>query len=81
MAKLIYSAIMSLDGYVADEGGTFDWAAPDEVHALRQRPRHPLTSHCSSWARSWSYQLRRRASAAGSDPPGAQPSPRPVEVC
>src|SRR4051794_16453542 len=30
MAKLIYSVIASLDGYVADEDGTFDWAAPDE---------------------------------------------------
>jgi dihydrofolate reductase len=35
MAKLIYSAISSLDGYVADEGGNFDWAAPDEeVHTF-----------------------------------------------
>jgi dihydrofolate reductase len=35
MAKLIYSAIASLDGYVADEKGNFDWAAPDEqVHAF-----------------------------------------------
>jgi dihydrofolate reductase len=34
MAKLIYSAITSLDGYVADKDGNFDWAAPDEeVHA------------------------------------------------
>ena len=33
IAKLIYSAIASLDGYVADEEGNFDWAAPDgEVH-------------------------------------------------
>jgi dihydrofolate reductase len=33
MAKLIYSAITSLDGYIADEQGKFDWAAPDEeVH-------------------------------------------------
>jgi len=33
MAKLIYSAIASLDGYVADEDGNFDWAEPDEeVH-------------------------------------------------
>jgi dihydrofolate reductase len=32
-ARLIYSALASLDGYVEDEGGTFDWAAPDdEVH-------------------------------------------------
>jgi dihydrofolate reductase len=30
MAKLIYMAITSLDGYVADEAGKFDWAAPDE---------------------------------------------------
>ena len=30
MAKLIYTAITSLDGYVADEDGNFDWAAPDE---------------------------------------------------
>ena len=35
MAKLIYSVIASLDGYVADETGNFDWAAPDEeVHAF-----------------------------------------------
>jgi dihydrofolate reductase len=30
MAKLIYSAITSLDGYIEDEDGNFDWAAPDE---------------------------------------------------
>jgi dihydrofolate reductase len=30
MAKLIYSAITSLDGCVEDEGGNFDWAEPDE---------------------------------------------------
>jgi dihydrofolate reductase len=35
VAKLIYSAITSLDGYVADVDGNFDWAAPDaEVHAF-----------------------------------------------
>ena len=35
MVKLIYSAITSLDGYVADKDGNFDWAAPDEeVHAF-----------------------------------------------
>jgi dihydrofolate reductase len=33
MAKLIYSALTSLDGYINDEDGNFDWAAPDEeVH-------------------------------------------------
>jgi dihydrofolate reductase len=35
MAKLIYSAIASLDGYVADEDGNFDWLVPDEeVHTF-----------------------------------------------
>ena len=35
MVKVIYSAIASLDGYVADEDGEFGWAAPDEqVHAF-----------------------------------------------
>jgi dihydrofolate reductase len=35
MAKLGYTAITSLDGYVADAEGRFDWSAPDEeVHAF-----------------------------------------------
>ena len=35
MAELIYSALTSLDGYVADEDGKFDWAEPDEeVHTF-----------------------------------------------
>ena len=35
MRRLLYSAIASLDGYVADESGRFDWAAPNEaVHAF-----------------------------------------------
>jgi dihydrofolate reductase len=35
MAKLTYSAITSLDGYIEDENGRFDWAEPDvEVHSF-----------------------------------------------
>lgn len=35
MGKLVYSAIASLDGYVADADGKFDWSMPDdEVHAF-----------------------------------------------
>jgi dihydrofolate reductase len=35
MARLIFSAITSLDGYIEDARGNFDWAAPDEdVFAL-----------------------------------------------
>ena len=46
MAKLIYSAIASLDGYVADEDGRFDWAAPDEqVHAFVNDLMRPVGTH------------------------------------
>jgi dihydrofolate reductase len=35
MARLVYSAIASLDGYVVDAEGSFEWAAPGEdVHAF-----------------------------------------------
>lgn len=35
MGRLVYSAIASLDGYIEDAAGSFDWAAPDdEVHAF-----------------------------------------------
>jgi dihydrofolate reductase len=35
MAKLLYSAIASLDGYIEDEEGSFAWAAPgEELHAF-----------------------------------------------
>src|SRR5688500_18132161 len=43
MAKLIYAAITSLDGYVEDEEGKFDWAAPDdEVHAFVNELERPI---------------------------------------
>jgi dihydrofolate reductase len=46
MARLIYSAIASLDGYVADEDGRFDWAAPDEqVHAFVNDLMRPVGTH------------------------------------
>jgi len=35
MGQLIYTGITSLDGYLADSQGNFDWSAPDEeVHAF-----------------------------------------------
>jgi dihydrofolate reductase len=46
MAKLIYSAITSLDGYVADEAGNFDWAEPDEeVHAFVNDLTRPVGTY------------------------------------
>jgi dihydrofolate reductase len=46
MANLIYTAIMSLDGYVADESGNFDWAEPDEeVHTLVNDLERPIGTY------------------------------------
>ena len=46
MAKLIYSAIASLDGYVADEQGPFDWAMPDEeVHSFINEQERRAGTH------------------------------------
>jgi dihydrofolate reductase len=46
MAKLIYLAITSLDGYVADEDGKFDWGEPDEqVHGFVNDLVRPVGTH------------------------------------
>ena len=46
MARLIFSAIASLDGYTADEAGKFDWAAPDaELHAFVNDRERDVGTH------------------------------------
>jgi dihydrofolate reductase len=46
MAKLIYFMITSLDGYVADEHGDFDWAMPDEeVHRFVNDLQRPISTY------------------------------------
>jgi len=46
MAKLIYPAIGSLDGYVEDASGKFEWAAPDEeVHAFVNELERPIGTY------------------------------------
>ena len=43
MTKLIYAAIASLDGYVADAEGTWDWSEPDEeLHAAVNDLERPI---------------------------------------
>jgi dihydrofolate reductase len=45
-AQLSYAAITSLDGYVADESGKFDWAMPDEeVHAFVNDLERPIGTY------------------------------------
>ncbi|HEY3013954.1 MAG TPA: dihydrofolate reductase family protein [Nocardioides sp.] len=46
MGRLIYSAITSLDGYVEDPDGRFDWAAPDEeVHRFVNELERPVGTY------------------------------------
>jgi dihydrofolate reductase len=46
VAKLTYTAITSLDGYVADEHGNIDWGAPDEeVHSFINDLERPAGTH------------------------------------
>ena len=46
MAKLIYSVLASLDGYIEDESGRFDWAAPDEeVHSFVNDLERPIGTY------------------------------------
>src|ERR1700723_848226 len=46
MAKLIYSTIASLDGYVEDAEGEFNWSAPDdEVHAFVNDLERPIGTY------------------------------------
>jgi dihydrofolate reductase len=46
MAKLIYSAICSLDAFIEDASGGFDWAAPDEeVHAYVNDLERPIGTY------------------------------------
>ena len=71
MAKLVYSAIASLDGYIADENGNFDWAVPDEeVLAFVNDLERPLGTYL--------YGRRMYEMMVGweTDPSAADQSPR-----
>jgi dihydrofolate reductase len=46
MPRLIYTATTSLDGYVADEKGNFDWTAPDDdVFAFISEREEPIGTY------------------------------------
>lgn len=46
MATLVYAAITSLDGFVADRDGRFDWSAPDEeVHQAVDDVQRGIGTH------------------------------------
>jgi dihydrofolate reductase len=45
MSKLIYITSTSLDGYVEDETGAFDWVNPDQVHAFITELLRPIGTY------------------------------------
>jgi len=72
MARLIHSAIMSLDGYVADEDGRFDWAAPDEeVHAFVNDLERPVGTYLYGRRMYETMRYWETAHTAAGQPPVA----------
>jgi dihydrofolate reductase len=70
VARLIYSMIASLDGYVEDAEGRFDWAAPDEeVHAFVNDLMRPLGTYL------YGRRLYETMAAWETDPRLAEGSP------
>src|SRR4051812_36861591 len=71
MAKLIYSAICSLDGYVGDEQGNFDWAAPDaEVHEFVNELERPIGTYLYGRRMYEVMKYWETHDTAGDDPMG-----------
>ena len=69
MAQLIYSAITSLDGYVEDARGRFEWAAPDEeVHAFVNDLERPIGTYLYG-RRMYETMVFWERAAVGSDQP------------
>ena len=76
MAKLIYSAIASLDGYVEDAQGRFEWAAPDEdVHAFVNDLERPIGVYLYG-RRMYETMVFWETVDTGSDPAGCDPGLR-----
>jgi len=73
VARLIYSAITSLDGFVADAAGNFDWAAPaEEVHGFINDLERPVGTYLYG-RRMYEVMVAWEATDAFADqPPVAQ---------
>jgi dihydrofolate reductase len=72
MPKLIYQAIASLDGYIEDEAGNFDWAAPDdEVHAFVNELERPIGTYLYG-RRMYETMVFWETASAGADQPASR---------
>ena len=68
MARLRYTAITSLDGYVNDADGGFDWAAPsDELHDILNEHEREVGTHLMGRRL---YEVMRFWETAPGDVPG-----------
>jgi dihydrofolate reductase len=69
MARLIYTAIASLDGYIEDEHGRFDWAEPDEeVHSFVNDLERPVGTYLFG-RRMYETMVAWETLALGDQPP------------
>jgi dihydrofolate reductase len=70
MVNLIYSAIASLDGYVEDEEGKFDWAMPDEeLHQFVNDLERPIGTYLYGRRMYETMVFWETATAEADDPP------------
>jgi|SRR5687767_3771476 len=68
MGRLIYSAIMSLDGFIEDSDGRFDWAMPDEEeHAFINDLTRPVGTYLYG-RRMYEMMVGWETGAAAEDP-------------
>jgi dihydrofolate reductase len=72
MGRLIYSVIASLDGYIADETGSFDWAVPDdEAHAFINDLQRPVGTYLYG-RRMYEVMASWESLPTGEDQPAVQ---------
>jgi dihydrofolate reductase len=73
MAKLIYAAISSLDGYVADAQGNFDWSMPsDEVHRFVNNLQRGIGTYLSGRRMYEVMRYWKTASTGNGEPSAGQ---------
>ncbi|GIJ46797.1 deaminase [Virgisporangium aliadipatigenens] len=71
MGRLIATGITSLDGYVNDDSGNFDWAAPDaQVHAFVNERERNTRTHL--YGRRMYETMRYWETAGGPDEPAVE---------
>jgi dihydrofolate reductase len=69
MAKLICSGISSLDGYIADQDGNFDWGVPDaEVHTFVNELERPIGTYLYG-RRMYEVMVSWETAQVGADQP------------